>query len=149
MGYSGYTINGSIKCLKHVGVKPVGQASAICANQHGGQLPLPLNQQENNDFFKAFKTFNLRSGSSIGNGVALDLTDVASEGTFVRLSNGQAPTYTFWDTFYHKEPNNYGGMEDNVFMYTSVPFWSPNAYGTWNDVSGNATHDVICETDRL
>ena len=147
MGYSEFTISGSIKCLKHVGDKPLGQASSICAN-HGGYLPLPLNEKENNEYFTAFTAFNLVSGSSHGNGVALDLTDVASEGTFVRISNGQAPTYTFWDTL-SGEPNNYMGGEHYVVMFTSVPFWAPNAYKTWNDFASTDPFDVVCETDSL
>ena len=148
MGYSKFTISRSIKCLKHVGVKPLGQASTICGDQHGGYLPLPLNEKENNDYFTAFLTFNLTSGSSQGNGVALDLTDVASEGTFVRLSNGQAPTYTFWDIL-SGEPNNFMGGEHYVVMFTSVPFWAPNAFKTWNDFEGTKQFEVICETDKV
>ena len=34
-------------------------------------------------------------------------------------------------------------------MYTTPPGWAPNERGTWNDMAGDGTIDVICETDRV
>ena len=147
-GYSKFTINGSTKCLMHeAGKHLLGQAMSICSGK-GGYLPLPLNDQENTGYFDAFMTFNLSSGSKHGEGVALDLTDVATEGTFVRISSGAAPSYTFWDTA-SGEPNNYMGSEHYVVMFTSPPFWAANAHATWNDFAADKLFDLVCETDSI
>ena len=123
----------------HAGRHELRLASNVCANEHGGYLPLPLNDQENSDYFQAFQELQ---GNELG--VPLDLTDRAEEGTFVRISNGEVPSYTHWSELVN-EPDNKQGNEDYVFMLMmSGPIQS-----TWWDFQDNAYVQVICETDAI
>ena len=131
----------------HAGKHEISLAMSICANEHGGYLPLPSNDQENSDYFRAFQ--ELKGGNAWGwVSVPLDLTDRDTEGTFVRISNGEQPSYTNWATLAN-EPNNDDnndlGQEDYVFM-----LMVPNALqSTWFDIFDNQRAEVICETDTI
>ena len=103
-------------------------------------MPLPLNDEENDDYFANFKKFVI-----LRNIVALGLTqqgDLGQQGDWVK-SNGEIVCFTKWSI---GEPNS--DWERYATMYTS-PSWAPNERGTWNDLTGDGTVDVICETDRV
>jgi len=67
-----------------------------------------------------------------GNSVWIGLSDQSTEGTYV-WEDGSEPTYTSWAS---GEPNDYGGAEDCVEMWSS---------GNWNDDSCSDNKESICE----
>lgn len=60
------------------------------------------------------------------------MTDVRTEGKFI-YPTGEALVYSNWAP---KEPNNYGGAENCVEIYTN---------GQWNDKSCGEKRLVVCE----
>ena len=99
-------------------------------------MPLPLDDEENADYLANFKKFVI-----LRNGVALGLTQ---QGDNWVKSNGQSVSFTKWSA---GEPNS--DWERYASMYITPPSWAPNERGTWNDMAGDGTIDVICETDRV
>ena len=67
--------------------------------------------------------------------VWLGSSDVATEGSFVWLSNGDALTYTRWET---GQPNNYRNQDCVVFNFKL----------DWNDAPCSNRRNYICQTDR-
>ncbi|XP_056387420.1 pulmonary surfactant-associated protein D-like [Hyla sarda] len=98
-------------------------AKAACTSV-GGQLPIPLNEDENNAVKKIRKQYNLNS--------FLDINDLQDEGTF-RYPNGEKIRYSNWN---NKEPNNDYGVEDCVEIIEG---------GKWNDKNCDEKHLIICE----
>ena len=100
----------------------------------GGELPLPRNDKENDDYFKAFTGM----GKTI-KGVVLGLTDKVDEGKFLD-KNGKAPVYTNWNKGQPKADGDYVQMAVGYTHTNLVPT-------KWNDVFGTFTgYDVVCET---
>lgn len=66
----------------------------------------------------------------------LGLSDSAIEGTFAWV-NGSAVGTSYWND---GEPNDSGGVEDCVGMFTSG-----DTAGKWNDFDCSATHAFFCE----
>ncbi|XP_077206968.1 mannose-binding protein-like [Paroedura picta] len=65
--------------------------------------------------------------------VFLDIADIQTEGRF-KYANGELVSYTNWKA---GEPNDSGGNEDCVTMYTEN--------GQWNDYNCNEKALIICE----
>lgn len=99
----------------------------------GGNLAMPKTK-ELSDFIVSFATkYNL-------NGLWLGATDEEKEGTW-KWVDGTSITFNNWNT---GEPNNVGGNEHYMEIYTSS--------GLWNDLPNNKTSAVngfICELDRI
>ena len=140
------------------------EAPRTCADGHGGYLPLPLNDEENAEYFAAFNTFALATNMgnvyddspNDGNGVVLGLTDAKNEGNFTTMSDEEAPLYTNWNTENGEPDNGFVDIfletwiwEDYVVMLTTVPESTPNALGTWNDFPNWGRFNIICETDPI
>ncbi|XP_056386056.1 pulmonary surfactant-associated protein A-like [Hyla sarda] len=90
----------------------------------GGQLPIPLNEDENNAVKKIVNQYNFFA--------YLGVNDLQDEGTF-RYLNGEKIKYSIW---YDNQPDNYKLNEDCVEMYGD---------GKWNDQNCNEKRLIICE----
>ena len=140
--------------MKLFGVNMLKRAMEYCRDYAGGYLPLPLNDQENADYFNAFNTFNLDTTINFdgdiqnhGNGVVLDL--VRDGDDFVRRSNNEQVFFFNWNTE-SGEPSDGSWGENYVVMLTSLPESTPNKsmkLGTWNDFWSNEDMNIVCETD--
>ena len=143
---------------------PSHEARRTCEDEHGGYLPLPLNDKENAEYFAAFSTFALATNMgniymdspNDGNGVLLGLIDARNTGNFTTMSDEETPLYTNWNTESGEPDNGNVGpllstwvFEDYVIMLTTVPESTPNALGTWNDFPLWAQVNVICEADLI
>eukprot|EP00600_Ochromonadales_sp_CCMP1393_P001522 CAMPEP_0174989778 /NCGR_PEP_ID=MMETSP0004_2-20121128/20924_1 /TAXON_ID=420556 /ORGANISM="Ochromonas sp., Strain CCMP1393" /LENGTH=586 /DNA_ID=CAMNT_0016243251 /DNA_START=85 /DNA_END=1846 /DNA_ORIENTATION=- len=73
-----------------------------------------------------------------GTGLWLGLSDTATEGTFV-WNDGCNTLYQNWRTW-DGEPNNAGGNEDYVTLYTG-------GFGDWG--SASTTDNCVCQSDFL
>ncbi|XP_071962907.1 macrophage mannose receptor 1-like [Antedon mediterranea] len=91
----------------------------------GANLVVVRNQAEN-DFL-----YNMRSDLWIG------LSDVESESDFTWVSTECSQ----YDNFEAAEPNNDGGNEDCVELYTTS--------GKWNDIPCNSTRAYVCEISNF
>ncbi|XP_056388367.1 mannose-binding protein C-like [Hyla sarda] len=98
-------------------------AKAACTSV-GGQLPIPLNEDENNAVKKIALQYNLSA--------YLVINDFLDEGTF-RYLNGEKIKYSNW---YDNQPDNYKLNEDCVEMYGD---------GKWNDRNCDVKLLIICE----
>ncbi|XP_015425957.1 PREDICTED: pulmonary surfactant-associated protein D-like [Myotis davidii] len=105
-------------------VKPFQVAQEVCA-QAGGQLPSPRSAAENEALQQLVEVEN--KGAAF-----LSMTDAQTEGSFT-YPGGEPLVYSNWAS---GEPNNYGGNEHCVEMYTT---------GKWNDRPCGEKRLVICE----
>ena len=137
------------------------EAMNLCRDDHGGYLPLPLNDQENDEYFNAFITLNLDTFINYdydiqnqGKGVALDL--VRDGDDFIRFSNNEQVLFFNWNTESGEPDNGWDPYyeefwgEEHVAMLTSLPESTPNEemkLGTWNDFSDFEDMNVVCEAD--
>ena len=149
-GWTGYTIGGQCKCLKWVGQHALQNAQSICANQFvGAKVPLPRNNNENDDYLAAFRELTTDAFVAIG------ITDVASEGEWLD-NDGNALEYTNWDTtlFYtgqpsHGQPDNHVGQQHYAVMMTGYGMYpgttTADVPGAWDDQQHWGTRSVICE----
>ncbi|XP_015421708.1 PREDICTED: pulmonary surfactant-associated protein D-like [Myotis davidii] len=113
------------KVFKSAGFqKPFQEAQQVCA-QAGGQLPSPRSEAENHALQQLVDIEN--KGAAF-----LSMTLSKVEGKFT-YPGGAPLVYTNWSP---GEPNNYGGNQYCVEMYTT---------GKWNDVPCEVTRLVICE----
>ena len=92
------------------------------AQQIGGRLPV-IKDANQNAFVQGF----LANGSAW-----LGLERIGTTNTWA-TNDGSAFTYSNWQA---GEPNNWGGNEDRVQMYSS---------GTWNDLNASGTNWTIAE----
>ncbi|XP_015426684.1 PREDICTED: pulmonary surfactant-associated protein D-like [Myotis davidii] len=105
-------------------VKPFQEAQQVCA-QAGGQLPSPRSAAENEALQQLVEFEN--KGAAY-----LSMTDAQTEGSFT-YPGGEPLVYSNWNP---GEPNNSGGNEDCVEIYTN---------GRWNDRPCEEKRLVICE----
>uniref|UniRef100_G1QE10 C-type lectin domain-containing protein n=1 Tax=Myotis lucifugus TaxID=59463 RepID=G1QE10_MYOLU len=105
-------------------LKPFQEAQQVCA-QAGGQLPSPRNAAENEALQQLVEFEN--KGAAF-----LSMTDSQTEGRFT-YPGGEPLVYSNWNP---GEPNNSGGNEHCVEMYTN---------GKWNDRPCGEKRLVICE----
>ncbi|XP_063816733.1 pulmonary surfactant-associated protein D-like [Pseudophryne corroboree] len=99
------------------------EAKLVCARA-GGQLPSPVNAEENQAIL------DIRKKSPIA--IFLGINDVQKEGTF-KYPNGENIVYSNW---HPGEPNNERGAEVCVEMYDT---------GRWNDENCAEMRRIICE----
>ena len=124
---TGYTLAANGKYYKYYSTAQIfSTAKSTCAAE-GGWLAAPLNATDNS-------TLNTLAA---GNAIWLGISDLLVEGTFKIDStnhplNGSNITYSNWAG---GEPNNYGGNEDLVELYSG---------GAWNDI-GDTTRPFIGE----
>ena len=104
-------------------------------NELGASLPLPKNQQEQDDLYAALQSSELLTSVTLD--VALDGSDVVNEGTWVD-STGSNITYVNWDA--PREPN--GSTREN---FMDMIFRN----GKWNDADGEAIRSVVCSKEVL
>ncbi|XP_056386511.1 pulmonary surfactant-associated protein A-like isoform X2 [Hyla sarda] len=90
----------------------------------GGQLPIPLNEDENNAVKKTVNQYNFFA--------YLGVNDLQDEGTFRYLS-GEKIKFSIW---YDNQPDNSKLNEDCVEMYGD---------GKWNDQNCDEKRLIICE----
>ena len=107
---------------------------ASMCNKLGASLPLPKNQQEQDDLYAALQSFELPKSE-----VTLDGSDVVNEGTWVD-STGSNINYVNWNEK-SREPN--GSTREN-FLYMVLD-WN----GKWNDANGEGISSVVCSKEVL
>ncbi|KFO31014.1 pulmonary surfactant-associated protein D [Fukomys damarensis] len=112
------------KIFKTVGSESNFEGAQKMCTQAGGQLPSPRSAAENAALQKLIEAQNKSA--------LLSLTDTKKEGTFIYPS-GEPMVFSNWAP---GEPNNDGGAEDCVEMFTN---------GKWNDRSCGEHLLVICE----
>ncbi|KAM4636534.1 pulmonary surfactant-associated protein D-like [Discoglossus pictus] len=98
-------------------------AKSACSKD-GGQVASPRSAEENEAVLKLVKK---HSKSAF-----LGINDIETEGVFRHL-NGELVTYSNWNP---GEPNNQGGSEDCVEIFTT---------GKWNDKNCRDKRLIICE----
>ena len=82
-GWTASKIAEKSKCIKYVGQHSLGNAHSECRKlDKKAKLPLPTNTIENANYIVVFLQMSL---GQVG-GVALDLNDVNTEGTWVKTS---------------------------------------------------------------
>lgn len=104
--------------------KPFQEAQRVCA-QAGGQLPSPRSAAEN-------EALQLLLEAEDKGAAFLSMTDFKKKGRFT-YPDGAPLVYSNWKP---GEPNNNGGKEHCVEMYTT---------GKWNDRPCGDKRLVICE----
>ena len=121
-------IGGTAKCLKYYGEHPIASAELVCS-QEDAVLPLPLNDQENNDYYTAFLAID--DGVSFF-AVALGANDFDVEGNWVDR-DGHQIQYSSWGL---NEPDDTG---DYAMMQLT------GGVNNWKDVGGFVNSvGVIC-----
>ncbi|ELW61471.1 Pulmonary surfactant-associated protein D [Tupaia chinensis] len=98
-------------------------AQKVC-EQAGGQLASPRSAAENAALRELVSTQNKSA--------FLSMTDIKTEGKFI-YPTGEPLVYSNWQ---RGEPNNHGGEENCVEIFTS---------GKWNDQNCNKQRLVVCE----
>ena len=120
------TIGSRSLCFKHLGDTTWDAGNALCAAE-GASLFMPLNAQENNEFYSYTVSLSL-------SGVWLDGIDTAVENEW-RTSSGDLITYFNWQG---GQPDNAGGIEDYIHYHAP---WGAN----WNDITPSYTENVLCQ----
>ena len=113
------------------------EARTVCAAE-GASLFMPLNAQENNDFYSY-------TNSQGWNGVWLDGNDVAVEGEY-RTSTGDLITFFNWyqpDGGWH-QPDNSGGDEDYIHYFWHTTWNTGNYWNDWDNFHTHHTSHTIC-----
>ena len=113
-------------CFYHAGDSTWHNGVILC-QMSDAVLPLPLNAQEDTDFYNYLNKINLRSSW-------LDGTDEADEGIWLD-SAGNNITFFNWRV---DQPDNNDGL-DHYIHYR--PGWG----GVWNDHHGTHTDYVLCQ----
>ena len=121
-----FTIGNKKTYLKLIGKTRLDQALKVC-QQFNAKLPLPKNEQEDTDLYKAFQALGV-------NGGAVDGNDVAKEGKWVD-SSGQALTYTNW----------YPGQPSNHDIENYLEYAANELKGQWNDADHDHVSYLVCE----
>ena len=135
-GWTASEIAEKPKCIKYAGQHSLGNAHSECRKlDEKAKLPLPTNTIENANYIVVFLQMSL---GQVG-GVALDLNDVKTEGTWIKTSNGQKATWLNWA---EGEPNNWGRREDYVVLNVRIP-----GEKNWNDARETSIVDVYCELE--
>ena len=141
-GSSTHSIDGKQKCLKYGGSKPIKEAENLCGTL-GGELPVPRNSAENNDYYKAFFIVN----KSVQK-VALGLTDSKNEKVWLTSKNEKV-IFTNWGS---TQPDDAGSDQDYAVIYYPGNWttgwhktWIPTNIQKWDDVQGDVIVDIICE----
>ena len=133
-GWTAFQIGDKQQCIKYAGKYPLGNAHSECQKlDKNAKLPLPINMIENAHYIVVFLQMSL---GQVG-GVALDLNDVKTEGSWVKTSNGQKAAWLNW---YNGEPNNWGRREDYVVLNVRIPDET-----NWIDAFEGSIVDVYCE----
>ena len=112
------------KIFKTVGSQKTFEGAQEMCSQAGGQVASPRSAAENAALQELITAQNQAA--------FLSMTDSKKEGTFVYPS-GEPLVYSNWAS---GEPNNAGGAENCVEMYTN---------GKWNDKSCGEQRLVVCE----
>jgi len=100
----------------------------VMCQQMGMDMPEPQDEI----FNEQLRLFWTVDGEWLGN-LFLGVSDKESQGVFRYVSNGRRVTYSNWAK---NEPNNNGGAEDFVIMFSS---------GKWNDISKSIrTRKTLC-----
>ena len=133
------TIGSRSLCFKHFGDdRSWNEANTLCAAE-GASLFMPLNAQENTDFYSYTVSLNIF-------GVWLDGNDVAVEGEY-RTSTGDLITYFNWhqpDGGWH-QPDNSEGDEDFIHYFHNTDTHTSGSY--WNDWGQQPRHvdHALCQ----
>merc|ERR1711935_1071550 len=139
-GWSEFNLNGKSTCLKDYGVNPISNGFATCA-AFGARLPLPLNQQHNDEMRAAFDALGA------GN-VALNINDLHVEGDW-RKADGTAVEYFNW---WNNQPNTAVEDQDYVTMLSSSGqgewFDKASGQGKWFDYLSYTSVYIVCEQDK-
>ena len=93
-GWAPHSIQGTTHCLKHIGDGLIKDAESACF-KIGGILPVPENEQQNQDYYKAFELQNKQGSFKV---VALGLNDIVTKGSYIKLDGNQG-TYFNWSSF--------------------------------------------------
>ncbi len=102
------------------------ELAALTCQRMGGYL-VTISGHEENDFVH---------GLSQNNNIWLGASDILTEGTFSWV-NGEPFSFTYWSA---GEPNNGGGNQDGLHMYTN---------GLWDDDGATFQKAYICEWNFL
>ena len=129
-GWSAFNIRNAPKCLISKGRHAISKAHSICQSDNNSNLPLPLSPKEDDQYEAAFLELDSQASSA-----AIDLSDKELEGTWVRLSNGEKPSWLNW---YPGEPNNINN-EDYAVQYLKR-----SGTKTWNDHRSTQEVNVFC-----
>ena len=113
-------------CFTNAGKSTWANGVRLC-EMYNSELPLPLDAQEDADFYNYLNKINLTSAW-------LDGTDEEIEGEWVD-SNGFNITYFNW---YTNQPDNNKGREHYLHYR---PGWG----GKWNDHVGTNVENIICQ----
>ena len=112
------------RCLRHIGESRFDEAASKC-DELGASLPLPKNEEENQDLYAAVQTLGLVSSTR----VALDGSDVNNEGEWVDSTGTTIKYFNWWPS----EPS--GGVEHYL------EYWIDER---WNDIAGSSLAKVVC-----
>ena len=132
-GWTAINIGSVKKCFKSKGKHASSKAHSICQSEYNSNLPLPLTPKEDDQYNAAFLKLEPTATKAL-----LDLSDKDKEGTFVRLSNGKAPTWFNWAA---SEPNN---LENEDYV---VQYMKSSSTKTWNDLKSTSEANVFCSLD--
>ena len=133
-----FIIDGDIQCFKYAGRHQLEQAERAC-QKLSAKLPLPENQNQNEDMLKAFKQMLYYEGYYDGS-IVIGLNDKRNEGNWAK-SNGENVTYFNWD---ENEPNNALDGENYATFRIFPGIWGGG--GKWNDNGDlNYYFPVICQ----
>ena len=110
-------------------------AKRVCEISYKGKLPLPLNAQEDKDFYAAIQDIGEKRGMSLKSAF-LDGSDQVKEKDW-RDSKNNKITYLNWAA---KQPDNAHQKEHYLHIHSGMN-------GKWNDAQSNYFDYVICQKD--
>ncbi len=102
------------------------EEAKVKCEEMGGHL-VTIQDADENEFVRGFVGVN---------SVWIGANDIDTEGTYVWIT-GEEFNYTNWAS---GEPNNSGGIEDYIMIYSSS--------GLWNDTTATHTAYFVCEIER-
>jgi len=134
-----FLIGEQMKCLVFVrDYVEIEHANVTCGFYPGLTVPLPQNENENEDYKRAFIAFQGEHATQ----VALGMSDAAMEGEW-RDFNDNEVHYTNWAS---GEPNSGIGGEHYAVMKLDNGF---HTHGLWNDVESSEKAAIFCQHDAL
>ena len=126
--------------MTFVGGVEIQYANGTCGFHTEVTVPLPQNENENEDYQRAFIAF--QGEHATWDQVALGMSDAAMEGEW-RDFNDNEVHYTNWVS---GEPNNGIGGEHYAVMKLDNGF---HTHGLWNDVESSEKAAIFCQHDAL
>ncbi|XP_053376815.1 CD209 antigen-like protein D [Mercenaria mercenaria] len=108
--------------------------SLAACGEIGGNLVEVNDVTENNFLLSKILPYNTEHW--------IGLTDKEGNDTYVWISSGQIPTFTFW---VDHEPSHQWKMPENVFVENCVFYSNKDNDYMWNDYSCEAERHYICE----